>query len=64
MARPSVYITVSRSGEMCSPWSTVSSPVLTMVVISPGRDHLDHSPQEPCGTDAAGKRGDHRSPLK
>ena len=36
MASASVYSTVSRSGEMCSPWSTVSSPVLTMAVISPG----------------------------
>ena len=34
MASASVYMTVSRSGEMCSPCSTVSSPTLTMAVIS------------------------------
>ena len=33
MASARVYSTVSRSGEMCSPWRTVSSPVLTMAVI-------------------------------
>ena len=60
MASARVYITVSRSGEMWSPCRTVSSPVLTMAVISDGRDHLDHAPQEPGGTDTAGQRGDHR----
>ena len=64
MASASVYITVSRSGEMCSPWSTVSSPVLTMAVTSRGRDHLDHPAQEPGGADATGQGGDHRRPLR
>ena len=36
MASAKVYITVSRSGAMWSPWSTVSSPVLTMAVMSDG----------------------------
>ena len=36
MASASVYITVSRSGAMWSPWRTVSSPVLTTAAISEG----------------------------
>ena len=31
-----VYVTVSRSGLMCRPWSSVSSPTLTMAVTSAG----------------------------
>ena len=61
MASARVYITVSRSGEMCSPWRTVSSPVLTMAVIVRGRHHLDHPPEQPGGADPAGQCGDHRA---
>src|SRR5262245_24331096 len=36
MASASVYVTVSMSGQMASPWSTMSSPVLTMAVTPSG----------------------------
>ena len=61
MASARVYMTVSRSGEMWSPWRSVSSPVLTTAVISPGGTHLDHAPEQPGGAHAAGQGGDHRA---
>ena len=44
---------------MARPWSTVSSPVLTMAVML-GRRHDLHEPgEEAGGADAAAQHGDH-----
>ncbi len=61
MASASVYITVSRSGEMWSPWRSVSSPTLTTAAEIVGRNDLDHAAQQAGGTDTPGQGGDHRT---
>ena len=53
-------MTVSRSGEIDRPCSTVSSPVLTMPTVSAGSTTRDSARKEPSSADAAAQHGDHR----
>ncbi len=46
---------------MWSPWRTVSSPVLTMAVMSAGGTDLHHPPQQAGRPHPAGQGGDHRA---
>jgi hypothetical protein len=55
----SVYITVSRSGEMCSPRCSKSSPVLTATMSAAGANTSLKPSAEPRTTDTAGQREDH-----
>ena len=59
IAPASVYVIVSRSGEIARPCSTVSSPVLTTAATVAGVDARWTRPrEEPGRADAAGEHGD------
>ena len=67
MPSPRVYITVSRSGQIFSPCTHQSSPVLAITVTSAsratpgqaaGRDAVQESLEEPRTAHAAGEHGD------
>ena len=58
----SVYISVSRSGEMLRPRCSKSSPVLATTMSPPARQHAAQAERQLGAADAAGER-DHASPL-
>ena len=59
-----VYVTVSRSGQMERPCSSMSSPTLTIAVMSRGRDHAYEPGEHSSGPDAAAQGHQHAASIR